>query len=118
VAKRDRYGAVSLTVIHAHERGTPADREPIRWKLPTDLPVEDMAAAVEKLNWYALRWKRETDQADYPSRRRWVGTRRRGYHRRDGVARVGRVVPATPGRLHRRSRMSDHSRRRPAPPRA
>ena len=35
-------------------------REPIRWKLLTDLPVEDLAAAVEKLNWYASRWKLET----------------------------------------------------------
>jgi hypothetical protein len=59
VAKRGRCGAVTLAVIHAHERGTPADRAPVRWKLLTDLPVEDMAAAVEKLNWYALQWKLE-----------------------------------------------------------
>jgi hypothetical protein len=59
----------------------------------------------------------ETAQADYPSRRRWGGARRIGYHRRNGVARVGRVVPATPGRSQRRSRMSD-TPRRPAPPRA
>jgi hypothetical protein len=66
---------------------------------------------------YGQRWQVEKAQADYPSSRRWVGTRRIGYHRRDGVARVGRVVPATPGRLHRRDRMSDTTRR-PAPPRA
>src|SRR5262249_43825816 len=48
------------TVIHAHERGTPEGREPIRWNLLTDLPVGDLAATVEKLNWYALRWKLET----------------------------------------------------------
>jgi len=63
------------------------------------------------------RWAIETCQADYPSSRRWVGTRRIGYHRRDGVARAGRVVPATPGRPYRRSRMSD-TPRRPTPPRA
>ena len=39
VGKQGRYPALSLTVIHAHERGTPAGREPIRWKLLTDLPV-------------------------------------------------------------------------------
>ncbi|MBN9518549.1 hypothetical protein J0H58_08535 [bacterium] len=50
-----------LTVVHAHERGTPAGREPIRWKLLTDLPVGDLAAAVEKLDGYALRWEIETD---------------------------------------------------------
>jgi hypothetical protein len=60
VAKQGRYPALALTVIHAHERGTPAGREPIRWKLLTDLPVEDLAAAVEKLDWYASRWKLET----------------------------------------------------------
>jgi hypothetical protein len=60
VGKRKRYPPLSLTVIHAHERGTPEGREPIRWDLLTDLPVEDLTAAVEKLNWYALRWKLET----------------------------------------------------------
>lgn len=60
VGKQKRYPPLSLTVIHAHERGTPKGREPIRWNLLTDLPVEDLAAAVEKLNWYALRWKLET----------------------------------------------------------
>jgi hypothetical protein len=60
VGKRKRYPALSLTAIHAHERGTPEGREPIRWDLLTDLPVEDLAAAVEKLDWYALRWELET----------------------------------------------------------
>ncbi len=59
-AKRKRYGPLALTVIHATERGKPADREPIRWKLLTDLPVDDLTAAVEKLDWYAMRWKIET----------------------------------------------------------
>lgn len=59
-AKRKRYGPLSLTAISAVERGRPADREPIRWKLLTDLPVADLAAAVEKLNWYAMRWRIET----------------------------------------------------------
>ena len=59
----------------------------------------------------------ETCQADCTSSRRWVGARRIGYHRRDGVARAGRVVPTTPGRPQRRNRMSDPTRR-PTPPRA
>ena len=94
-AKRGRYPALPLTVIHATERGKPAGRDPIRWKLLTDLPVGDMAAAVEKLDWYALRWRHEMYQADCPSSRGWVCQQRIGYHRRDGVARTGRVVPAT-----------------------
>ena len=60
VAKQGRYPALALTVIHAHERGTPAGRDPIRWNLLTDLPVVDLASAVEKLDWYASRWKLET----------------------------------------------------------
>jgi hypothetical protein len=66
---------------------------------------------------YYWRWRIEKAQADYPSSRRWGGAGRIGYHRRDGVARVGPVVPATPGRSHRRNRMSDTTRR-PTPPRA
>lgn len=69
------------------------------------------------LRHYFHRWPIEKAQADYPSRRRWGGARRIGCHRRNGVARAGRVVPATPGRSHRRSRMSDTTRR-PTPPRA
>ena len=88
----------------------PGHAEP--WLLLTDLDAQSSDAA-----WYALRGWIEKAQADYPSRRRWVCTRRIGYHRRDGVARAGRVVPATPGRPHRRSRMSDPTRRT-APPRA
>src|SRR5271166_469183 len=60
VGKQKRYPPLSLTVIHAHERGAPEGREPIRWHLLTDLPVEDLTAAVEKLDWYASRWKLET----------------------------------------------------------
>ena len=60
VAKRKKYPALSLTVIHAHERGTPTGRDPIRWKLLTDLSVENLSDAIEKLDWYALRWSIET----------------------------------------------------------
>lgn len=61
--------------------------------------------------------REENPQADYPSSRGWVGTGRIGYHRGDGVARTGRVVPATPRRIPRRNRMP-RTTRRPAPPRA
>ena len=81
----------------------------------TNAPAEVALATAAGIR--SKRWRVEKDQADYPSSRRWVGTRRIGYHRRDGVARAGRVVPATPGRTHRRSRMSDTTRRT-APPRA
>jgi hypothetical protein len=47
-------------LIHATERGTPKDRERIEWKLVTNLPVTCKESAIEKLEWYALRWKIET----------------------------------------------------------
>ncbi len=34
--------------------------EPIDWKLITNLPVRSRAEAIEKLDWYAMRWKIET----------------------------------------------------------
>lgn len=58
--KRKRYPELDLTVLHAEERGTPENREAIHWKLVTDLPIHSRQQAVEKLNWYALRWKIET----------------------------------------------------------
>src|SRR5687767_6562237 len=59
IGKQKRYPALSLTVIHARERDAPADRPAIDLKLITDLPVTTCAEAVEKLRWYALRWKVE-----------------------------------------------------------
>lgn len=60
VAKQKNYPPLLLTVIHADERGAPVGREPIRWKLLTDLPVEDLGSAIETLDWSASRWKLET----------------------------------------------------------
>ena len=59
VAKQKNYGPLELTVIYAEERGAPKGRERISWKLLTDLPVRSCAEAIEKLQWYALRWKIE-----------------------------------------------------------
>ncbi len=60
IGKQRHYPSLSLTVIHAHERGTPEGREPICWKLLTNLPADDLASAIEKLDWYSQRWKLET----------------------------------------------------------
>jgi len=59
IGKEKRYGNLELTVIHATERGTPKDRKPIEWKLVTNLPIRNRSDAIEKLEWYALRWKIE-----------------------------------------------------------
>ena len=60
IGKHKQYGPLSLTVIHAWERGKPEGRKPICWKLLTDLPVDDLDSAIEKVNWYSQRWKIET----------------------------------------------------------
>jgi len=59
IGKQKRYPALTLTVIHAEERGTPKNRKKIEWKLITDLPVQSRRDAIEKLEWYAVRWKIE-----------------------------------------------------------
>lgn len=58
--KEKRYPALVLTAIYVQERGTPKGRERINWKLLTDLPVHSFLDAIEKLEWYAQRWKIET----------------------------------------------------------
>ena len=60
IGKERRYPTLTLTVIHAVERGRPKDRAPIHWKLLTNLPITSKADATEKLDWYAQRWKIET----------------------------------------------------------
>jgi hypothetical protein len=59
VGKQKDYANLTLTVIYALERGTPRGRKSIAWKLITNLPVKSLKAAIEKLNWYAMRWKIE-----------------------------------------------------------
>lgn len=60
IGKQRRYPALDLTVLHVTERNPPRGREPIEWKLLTDLPVRSRRDALEKIRWYAMRWKIET----------------------------------------------------------
>ncbi len=57
IGKQKQYPELTLTVLHAKERGTPSGRAKIDWKLITDLPIDSRSTAIEKLNWYAMRWK-------------------------------------------------------------
>lgn len=59
IGKQKRYPPLTLTVIHAQERDAPKGSEAIDWKLITDLPVRSRVEVIEKLDWYALRWKIE-----------------------------------------------------------
>ena len=60
VAKQRQYPALMLTALHATERGAPKERDWIDWKLVTNLPIRSREEAIEKLNWYSMRWKIET----------------------------------------------------------
>ena len=60
IGKQKNYPTVILSVIHAQEQEQPQGRERSDWKLLTDLPVASRRDAVEKLEWYAQRWKIET----------------------------------------------------------
>ena len=59
IGKQKRYPPLRLSVLHATERNPPKGRKPIEWKLITDLPVRTRQEAIEKINWYAMRWKIE-----------------------------------------------------------
>jgi Transposase DNA-binding/Transposase DDE domain len=60
IGKQKEYPPLMLTVIYAQEAYTPRNREKIDWKLITNLPVRSRKDAVEKLGWYAMRWRIET----------------------------------------------------------
>lgn len=60
IGKQKKYPNLCLNVVHAQEKDPPKNRERIVWKLMTDLPVTTRQEAIEKLNWYAMRWKIET----------------------------------------------------------
>ena len=59
IGKQKQYPALTLTVIYAQEQTTPVGRDRIDWKLITNLPVKSRADALQKISWYAMRWKIE-----------------------------------------------------------
>lgn len=60
IGKQKQYPPLIVTVIYAQEASTPRNREKIDWKLITNLPVRSRKDALEKLAWYAMRWRIET----------------------------------------------------------
>lgn len=60
IGKQNKYPRLTLTVIHAVEKAPPKNRKAICWKLMTDLPIKSRRDAIEKLDWYSMRWKIET----------------------------------------------------------
>ncbi len=56
---RAQLAPVPLHIVLADEVAPPRAPERLQWLLVTTLPVRDWAAAVQVLNWYALRWRVE-----------------------------------------------------------
>jgi hypothetical protein len=50
---------LTLWAVEARETRPPKGATPIGWRLLTTLPVASVAAAVEKIRWYAQRWQIE-----------------------------------------------------------
>lgn len=58
--KAKTYGPLKVNIVFAKEIGGRKKGRPlIDWKLVTDLPVTTVGDAIEKLRWYALRWRIE-----------------------------------------------------------
>lgn len=53
---KEKQAPLSLWAVEAREERPPRSTGPICWRLLTTLPVETVAAAVEKVRWYAQRW--------------------------------------------------------------
>jgi hypothetical protein len=50
---------LTLWAVEARERRPPKGATPLCWRLLSTLPVEDCAAAVQRIRWYAQRWQIE-----------------------------------------------------------
>lgn len=51
IGKQNKYPDLVLYVIHAEEKKSPVNREKISWKLITDLSINTLEEAIEKINW-------------------------------------------------------------------
>jgi hypothetical protein len=54
-----KLAPVEVTAILAREDNPPAGEDPIEWLLLTNLPVESLEDACEKVQWYLCRWQIE-----------------------------------------------------------
>jgi len=58
LCKKDRSG-FTLWAIEACEQHPPKGLQPIHWRLVSTLPVKTAQEALEKIQWYSLRWQIE-----------------------------------------------------------
>ena len=57
--KRNELSKISLNAVYVSEKSCPKDVSPIDWMLLTNIPVETLDQAIEKITWYSLRWRIE-----------------------------------------------------------
>jgi hypothetical protein len=98
IGKQNRYPALSLTIIHAEERGNPEDREKIDWKLITDLPVRSTHDVIRDR--CRIRHDRASLRADLCARPRNHGVQAAAKQRPRALSVEGRVHRTVP--VHRR----------------
>ncbi len=55
-----RSEPLSVNVVWGSEVNAPADEDAVSWVLLTNLPVRNLQEAIEKIEWYGLRWGIET----------------------------------------------------------
>lgn len=54
-SSKDRQ-PITLWAVWANEKNTPENVDPVSWLLLTTIPVKNLNDAIEKINWYKLRW--------------------------------------------------------------
>jgi len=50
---------LEMSAVMAIERNPPVNAEPLCWVLLTDFPINTLDDAIEKVNWYTVRWQIE-----------------------------------------------------------
>lgn len=55
--KTQKLSNLSLNAVYAIEKHPPFDEEPMNWILLTNININNFEEAVEKIQWYCLRWR-------------------------------------------------------------
>ena len=60
-SRKGGLGPVKLWAVSVLEKNAPEGVEPVEWMLLTNLAVESPEAALEKIQWYGLRFQIEVE---------------------------------------------------------
>lgn len=56
---KEKLSKLTLSAIYVSEKTCPKDTSPIDWILLTNISIETLDQALEKISWYCLRWRIE-----------------------------------------------------------